>query len=415
MKRLLFVLCISFVIQLPAQWMQMSPDTTFFNNRVFFNSASKGFVVSFDGTIQQTYDGGLNWDTIQIDTCDWSACLRSPYQSNLRCVFFPDGATGYIGGQDGDLFKTTDGGLTWQCAGMLGGWDDIHEIYFFNNDTGVAATAINLIWRTTDGGQNWTYTSWSVSASMRFAAINDSTLLMSRNGIFRSQDYGMTWTRMNADTNYHYCDISMSDSLHGIASVCQGGKISITSDGGLTWSPPALVVNEWIYAVEMLNPDTGFIAGGPNIYPIVPTYGYIIQTTDGGITWSQPDTIANKTIMDLWFPNDSLGIAVGWLGNILRTTNPVNAVGLDEINNSEIRPKLFPNPASEKLNVFYPGYSTQQSISVKIIDLTGRIILDEKNLNIAPYSINVSELENGSYILILTADGKSCASPFVKQ
>lgn len=77
-------------------------------------------------------------------------------------------------------------------------------------------------------------------------------------------------------------------------------------------------------------------------------------------------------------------------------------------NNSSIF-YLQPNPVNEILNI---TYSENTSYSVSIIDINGRIL---KNSNNSPSSIDVSNFENGIYILLIQSDGKSSHQKFIKN
>ena len=74
---------------------------------------------------------------------------------------------------------------------------------------------------------------------------------------------------------------------------------------------------------------------------------------------------------------------------------------------------IYPNPASENITINFT--STSKNISIKIFDATGRLVKNMENVKSGENIINVSELENGLY-LINVNDGKSSVTKrFVKQ
>lgn len=416
MKKVLFLLCLFAAPALYAQWLETSADTEFFNERMCFRSSTKGIVVSFDGIYQRTYDGGITWDTGHIELDDWSLCARQPYQSNLQSVCFPSDTIGYIGGTDGDLFKSNDGGFTWRCISCTNCWDDLEDLYFFNNDTGLYSTWYG-IYRTQDGGITWAPVQTGINPT-RTTRVNDSTALVGGAKIRRSSDYGLTWAPTNHDTTIGFHDISMGDSLHGVA-VAWAGKVIRTVDGGLNWTAPVQIASVRISNVEMINDSFGFISLGDSWTTNwqQPDIGYVMYTLDGGMTWIQPDTIGTKTLTDIEFPADSIGYGCGWHGNLLKTEHPIrpySGVGVQEPV-AQFNMVIFPNPARDVLNVFISGFHSTTPAAIVITDLSGRSVYAEQNFPVAPYQIDIAELPTGIYFLHCSANGIESVSKFIVQ
>jgi photosystem II stability/assembly factor-like uncharacterized protein len=84
------------------------PANTYCNN-ITFTSANDGFIVGDNGTIFKTTNGGTTWQ-LQI----------SPISSSLKDIQFLNNQTGFICGTfpNGSLLKTTNGGSTWKSLGM---------------------------------------------------------------------------------------------------------------------------------------------------------------------------------------------------------------------------------------------------------------------------------------------------------
>jgi len=74
---------------------------------------------------------------------------------------------------------------------------------------------------------------------------------------------------------------------------------------------------------------------------------------------------------------------------------------------------IFPNPASEQINLSFPSFL--DNVNVKIISITGQTVYQKSNLSGDNLSLNVSDLANGIYI-IQVSDGISVSSSkFIKQ
>ena len=57
---------------------------------------------------------------------------------------------------------------------------------------------------------------------------------------------------------------------------------------------------------------------------------------------------------------------------------------------------LYPNPASDNVKLAYS--STNQLVSIHVIDLQGKVILKEENIT-SHSTINISSLSNGLYFI----------------
>ncbi|HOE39450.1 MAG TPA: T9SS type A sorting domain-containing protein [Bacteroidales bacterium] len=74
--------------------------------------------------------------------------------------------------------------------------------------------------------------------------------------------------------------------------------------------------------------------------------------------------------------------------------------------------KIYPNPASELLNVELKNFSTSK---LEILDLNGRIIsVENAKFENSTIKIDISNLEKGFYILQIRDNEKFCRKSFVK-
>jgi len=84
----------------------------------------------------------------------------------------------------------------------------------------------------------------------------------------------------------------------------------------------------------------------------------------------------------------------GWVGLVSCMPN----VGIDE--NQSNRFSVSPNPFSEQTTISIPDYNLAQT-SIKIVDLLGNVILENRNINSANLLINKSMLSSGVYFVQL--------------
>ena len=161
-----------------------------------------------------------------------------------RALQFIDDQTGWIAIRNQslgeDVYKTTDGGVTWQHQLFIaGGYDAL----WIRDIAAVGPDRVWVVGSVSDGGQN--------------------EVMMA------STDGGATWTRQQSDGSSGIRAIHFVDADTGWAV---GRKIHHTVDGGVTWTiqPTA---QEWFRGVVFINATTGWVVGEK---------GIILKTTTGG-------------------------------------------------------------------------------------------------------------------------------------
>jgi photosystem II stability/assembly factor-like uncharacterized protein len=189
--------------------------------------------------------------------------------------------------------RTTDGGATWQPQTIPGeSW--IYDVVFADLNNGWAV-GDNII-RTTNGGANWvpvpvgpeSLPLWDVDAldAQHVIAGGDTstTSLSTEAVILTSDNGGANWAIRTNGSIQPVRDIVALDTQHAWASHDYGGKISRTTDGGVTWRVTE-VGEQYVVltGIDMANTLTGWAAGYHNTY----FDAYIYRTTDGGVSWQR--------------------------------------------------------------------------------------------------------------------------------
>ena len=133
----------------------------------------------------------------------------------------------------------------------------------------------------------------------------------------------------------------------------------------------------WLYA----GPDTTFPFLG----------GFSGQTIPGAY-------VSDNGAFTIRFKSDGLQNAPGWSavfhdGSLSAGDQSLTITG---------RVSIFPNPASNVVNIEIPGYAT--SFIIKVVDFSGRQVLTEAlKINSGKYKLDISGLEPGTYFIILDA------------
>jgi hypothetical protein len=219
------------------------------------------------------------------------------------------------------------------AAGPVGVWEDVtpsginlDPAAFGNNNYGLmdvvadpvrqtdlyAFTCYQGVWRSTDYGKTWTKSSaaGSVLETGRqwTAAIDPSTTrdpasaptlytangYGAPNGFYKSTDWGVTWTAPSNPGDVYGLDIDPYDSLHMITGFHESNGIAESLDGGNTWRQIATPGSgNSIYAFFI---DTGTAATTRTTWLEIPqdnSNGATNRTTNSGATWSQVGTFVH--------------------------------------------------------------------------------------------------------------------------
>lgn len=154
----------------------------------------------FVGTyITSQYNGGL---FISADSGrTWSSAGGGFPASGFRVwsLEFVDELTGYVGGDlhgIPSLYRTTDGGATWDAVAITGLPGNPRDMAWLDPQTGLAAlyqSENGGIYRTTDGGLHWSLVSHEMALKLEFQNDQWGAALGTFYGFLETEDGGLTW------------------------------------------------------------------------------------------------------------------------------------------------------------------------------------------------------------------------------
>jgi len=264
-------------------------------------------------------------DTANIATSDLGVSYQQLSANGFidyRDIYFLNDSTGFISGQSGYAYKTSDYGESWKPLGripaLLGG-NDTRSIFFLDEKLGYASS--DGIYKTRDSGVTWTQTAVPAGQTQYFVKrmfFYDSLrgLVADNNTIYRTTNGGISWSLvLTAPTLFKdFCTTTNGKAY----AVGLNGIFFTSADEGLTWTPFNLNSNDHLTSVYFYNNSTGFIGTSDTT---------LYKTVNGGVNWTK---ISNKSVgvsetRSFLFVNDSTGYMIrsdiGGVGTLFSTKN----------------------------------------------------------------------------------------------
>lgn len=279
---------------------------------------------SADGIYDQIFystDDGITWSAANTTFADFSTnrtiqvvyqddeasfgenhTLTSTSTATFRSMEMINDLIGFTVGSNSAVYKTTNGGLTWDSLVTTIDINQLlYKVDFVNANVGWVfsntANDAGTIWKTTNGGVTWTQQVLT-SQSGNETRISNAHMLTENLGwvitaepkAHRTTDGGATWTEQSLSDGFTGTlnDIFMINANIGyiVGGIGAGntGRYYKTTDGGTNWVqnallsvlPPApAVVN--LTSIQFTSANYGVITG---------TSGLNLYTTDAGANWT---------------------------------------------------------------------------------------------------------------------------------
>lgn len=141
---------------------QMLPKSAGCNVELLYFSNSRQGIAVAEHTAYYTSDAGAVWHLSEFLPCCTDADWHSIFSMPPASAFFLDSMIGWLGYQDGYLFKTQDGGKSWRQLAHPGdiwseqdGLGDFGRLYFSSARHGCILGGDRSVYETDDGGSEW--------------------------------------------------------------------------------------------------------------------------------------------------------------------------------------------------------------------------------------------------------------------
>ncbi len=370
---------------------------------------STTLLMTYKQNIYKTVDQGKNWTTVyeSDDGLNFIYDISINKEGRIYAVY--------------EKFNNTSGGLLF--SDNLGEyWFNLnmqnvgtpHTVHFLNNEVGFIGCADAEIWKTVDGGQSWDKKFSSNYSAFRSIVFLDDQIGFAGGGRvnqtleYKTTDGGETWTGISFPS-VNVNKIQFTSPTVGYA--CSNYKISKTTNAGQSWialdTPDA---PSGYNTIHFPTDSIGFLAtldyldGGWD-------YGSTIyKTEDGGQTWQLQEVDADQlyAIGSIGFYQEygyMYGAKNGFyftkIDPILETTTSTSTfpTPLEDL-------RITPNPADEQIYV-----GELRDFHYQIFNTSGQIMRQGK----AQSAIAIHNLPSGSYYIKINKDGKNQSLPFVKM
>jgi photosystem II stability/assembly factor-like uncharacterized protein len=314
-----------------------------------------GSINNTDSKVITTTNGGSTYNEQVLST------------NGLNAVSFPSATTGYIVGNNGVAFKTTNGGTSYTAI-TTGITNNHTEVFFVTNQLGYVVSEWGEIRKTINSGNTW-------------SVLNGS---------------GMGTTKQ----------IYFTDVINGY-TVNENGAVFRTTDGGTTFTNVGQTCLQTPFDMQFINDSTGFVVGS-----FVNASCDVSYTTDYGQTWNSMIFPYEYAGWGVYAFDTSNVYLVGQNQTIIKSgvsgVVTSNQIASEQGNHTY---KIYPNPSDGIFNI---ESSINAETQIEIYNIAGSLIYQNKYPN-KFIPIDLTAYPNGLFLVKLSTEKQSNTIKISKQ
>lgn len=177
------------------------------------------------------------------------------------------------GGYDrGLLVSSRDQGRSWQLVDSFE--YELRDIHFVNDQTGLMA-GFGTVFKTTDGGETWEFTTaeGDIFVSLDFPTASTGYVAGRAGTILKTTDAGATWEILRNGNSltkprHRYSRLRFWDSELGYV-VGDEGRMLMTENGGQSWQPISLPFENDLFDLYLRGEREGLLVGSDGLLAYV--------------------------------------------------------------------------------------------------------------------------------------------------
>ena len=286
-------------------------------------------------TVESTADGGAHWARTPLLRVDGQAMHIQFVDAQHGWVFAGPSAGGALGSHDTTLYRTVDGGASWQAmkppsevrgdADVRGSLPEpctaggtLGSPSFLDSSNGWVGAACDrmFFYATHDGGLTWSAQNLppfpgppDAGAAVlygidppQFVSSRDGVAFVHRGGtstadtaqdaaMYSTHDGGQTWSAVRLPAAERAA--AFLDASHGWMTAVASPNRTVpvlfaTNDGGLSWSMLGAPLDFLRGVISFIDTTTGFVAPSSSAAPDLPAAASdtLLETKDGGASWT---------------------------------------------------------------------------------------------------------------------------------
>lgn len=277
----------------------------------WFFDARRGLAINQQGELLRTTNGGLAW------TAQPGGSFPPYYIGPRPTLQFASSSTGWLLSADGELHRSTDGGASWS-ARLNGDGVRFHAFQFLDEARGFALAYQQSLTRyvlmaSSDGGRTW---EWRANLPdgvnrMAFGSANQGMVMRYGYEVLSTWDGGRTWATRDANIMFGDTISRITFSEPGVAwAVGSRGMLLNSLDGGQTWTRLATGTKADFENLRFLDAKHGWALGRD---------GVLFVTRDAGRTWTQQATGTSRHLNEVFFVDNRTGWLTSDEGAVLAT------------------------------------------------------------------------------------------------
>ncbi|MCU7614401.1 T9SS type A sorting domain-containing protein [Chryseobacterium sp. GMJ5] len=380
----------------------------------------------------KTSNGGTTWTAGTINIGEPGLHI-----TNISGV---SAATAWVGAFDntdglGGVWKTTDGGVTWNNQLILSTFGEswTNFVHFFDANNGIIGgdpeNGEFELYTTSNGGTTWTRVPFATLPnplaseygynSGYYAVGNNIFFYTGKGRIFKSTDKGLTWNVAFTGSTYGISDfggasvsgdMAWSDANTGIVlkknftgTLPTAIALYRTTDGGTTWNT---VTFTGITAANNIN-DITYVPN-TNILLATSSAGGSWKSIDNGTTWTSIDTgvqhlsVRCSSASNCYSGGFNTSAIAGGMFKLS------SSLGTNDLSVTAKSTSVYPNPTKGEINI----KSDSKIKSTTVFDLSGKKLLQTSSDKV----INIGAFVKGTYLVKVDfADGSTKTEKVIKD